>query len=147
LADTAGLRAAADALEAEGVARAERQVTEADLVIFVADTSAAWNERVYEDVRRGARRALIVAHNKCDLARQPADERPIGVEVSAKTGGGIEALLAEITKAIVPDPPRCGEAVPFTVKQVGVLEEVRNHLIKHDFVAARRHLLSLCGAL
>ena len=37
LIDTAGLHAASDALEAEGVARAESRIAAADLIVFVAD--------------------------------------------------------------------------------------------------------------
>src|SRR5262249_53229776 len=132
LADTAGLRAAADALEAEGVARAERQLAEADLVIFVTDTTAAWDCQLHEAVCRQAKRPPIVAHNKCDLAQPPADGRPNGIEISAKTCSGIEALLVAISQALVPHPPRRGEAVPFTVKQVAALQHVATSIARGD---------------
>jgi len=143
LADTAGLRVAADALEAEGVARAERQVADADLVIFVADTTAAWGGPLYDDVCRRAKRPPIVAHNKCDLAPPPADGRPRGIEISAKTGSGIEALLAAISPALAPDPPRRGEAVPFTIKHVAALQEAADSVVRGDPGAAMQRLRTL----
>jgi len=146
LADTAGLRAGADALEAEGVARAERQVAEADLVVFVADTTAAWDGALYEAVCRRAKGPPIVAHNKCDLAPPAAEGRPPGIRISAKTGSGIAALLAAIGTAIVPTPPRPGEAVPFTVKQVSILKGARHQLSNRDFVATYRVFASLRGS-
>src|SRR5207244_10480135 len=76
LIDTAGLREASDPLEAEGVARAENAVSAADLLIFVADTSAPWDDRLYQQLKCATRRRLpLVVHNKCDLAPVPADGR------------------------------------------------------------------------
>jgi tRNA modification GTPase len=125
--DTAGLRAAAGPIEAEGVARAEHRIEEADLVLFVADTTAAWDEAGYEHVARLASRRpeepnndarLIIVHNKIDIAGEPGSDRPAGIAVSAKTGAGLPALCGTISGALVPEPPLGGAAVPFHTKQV-----------------------------
>ncbi len=109
LIDTAGLREAGDAVEAEGVRRAERARREADLVLVVLDRSrpAEPEERdllEHPEIQGGR---VVVAANKCDLdaAWDPADRAPGAVEVSAKTGAGIEALRAELRARLVGEGP------------------------------------------
>ena len=74
LVDTAGLRRAADAVEAEGVGRAEELIARADLVVAL-DLDVPGALRV---------------HSKCDLARGD------GLNVSAVTGEGLDALKEAI---------------------------------------------------
>ena len=115
LADTAGLRAGQDDLEAEGVERARQQLAHANLVVLVFDVSEPWADEC-QRIYSGSQRALVV-HNKTDLPSHP-DERPEGLLVSAKTGLGHEALLSEISHRLLPNPPATGAAVPFTSFQV-----------------------------
>jgi tRNA modification GTPase len=103
LIDTAGLRDA-EGLEAEGIARAKRVLSEADLVLWVMDGS----EHPVTDVRDSP--GLLVVWNKSDLSHS---ERP-GLNVSAKTGSGIPALTSEIVRLLVSDPPSPGAAVPYS---------------------------------
>jgi tRNA modification GTPase len=67
LRDTAGLRVSADAIEAEGIARAKRAIGDAELVILVVDGSKPMgvDERAAIDLTQDA--ARIVLCNKCDL--------------------------------------------------------------------------------
>lgn len=89
LADTAGLRDAADEIEQEGIRRARRRAEEADLVlaVFAADTppdasTLAW-------VRPGT---LVVA-NKVDLAPAPGLIGGVApLALSARTGAGLDAV-------------------------------------------------------
>ncbi len=84
LVDTAGLRAAADPIEAEGVRRARAHAAAADLVIAVREAGAAPGD-VPPD-------ALRVA-NKIDLGGAV----PAGaLGVSAATGAGLAALRARL---------------------------------------------------
>lgn len=80
LVDTAGLRESSDAIEAEGVERAERLIADADVVLDLSRQGAATSG------------AVVAVHAKCDLGR--GDD---GVNVSALTGEG----LADLRKAIV----------------------------------------------
>jgi len=86
LVDTAGLRTAADAIEGEGVRRAEELIAQADVVLALGAC----------DLPRAAR--VLKVHAKCDLDanRDPA----AGVRVSAVTGEGLDdlrrALAAEL---------------------------------------------------
>ena len=97
LADTAGLRSdgAAGDIEREGMARARFQAGNADLVLHVVDASAPAADLAAgpaADVGADPGRVLTVA-NKTDLAPPP----PGGdLGVSARTGAGIDGLLAAI---------------------------------------------------
>ena len=79
LTDTAGLRAASDAVEAEGVERAEALIAKADLVVALdCDIPGA-----------------LRVHAKCDLDSHKGLN---GLSVSAKTGEGLETLKAAIAE-------------------------------------------------
>jgi tRNA modification GTPase len=145
LADTAGLRTPAGEIEAAGVARAEGAMAAADLILFVADTTAGWDAGLYASVAASAFRLLVV-HNKTDLAEVPADGRPAGMSVSAKTGDGIDSLCAAIAASLVPEPPLAQAAVPFTVEQVAALKSAAAHLEHGDAGGALRVLGSLLPA-
>jgi tRNA modification GTPase len=99
LADTAGLRQDAEAIEAEGVRRARAQAEMADIKLVVLD-GARWPE-IDPESRALLDQDCLVLLNKCDLlpGGAPAD---LGghrlVAVSAKTGEGIEILLAELER-------------------------------------------------
>ncbi len=93
-ADTAGLRdgEAAGEIEREGMARARFQAGNADLVLHVVDASVADAGGPAEDVGADPALVLTVA-NKTDLAPPPPGA---DFGVSARTGAGIDGLLAAI---------------------------------------------------
>jgi tRNA modification GTPase len=95
LIDTAGLRVAADTVEAEGVRRARNELGKADRVLYILDASAApdgeqWPQGV----------PLTLVYNKIDLTGTPprieASALPPRVFLSAKTGAGIDLLRAHL---------------------------------------------------
>jgi tRNA modification GTPase len=96
LADTAGLREAADEIEQEGIRRARRRAEEADLVLAVFAADARPDAETLAWVTPGA----LVLANKVDLAPAPeaiGGAAPLGV--SAKTGQGLDALRARLAEA------------------------------------------------
>lgn len=109
LIDTAGLRETEDPVEREGVRRARRIVAEADLALFLVDSARAAidaDHRAYEEVRG---RPHLLLLNKCDLPGAETGGEFRGEEirgvlsVSAKTGEGIDALLREMARELVPE--------------------------------------------
>jgi tRNA modification GTPase len=85
LIDTAGLRDTDDPVEAEGIARARRRASEADLVITMASTdSPGWLESPANSLR---------VFNKADMV-DPAALPAEALAVSAMTGRGLPALRA-----------------------------------------------------
>ncbi len=130
LADTAGLRDAADPIEAQGVALARARQREADLVVVVLDRSEPLRDpdravlAVHPD-------ALIVA-NKSDL---PAawDEATLGaLAVSAERGDGVEALVGAVAARLVPEAPPPGSGVPFRRIHARRLAGIRDRLVAGD---------------
>jgi len=89
VADTAGLRAAAEAVEAEGVRRALARAEAADLVLMLLDASA--------EAPPLEQRADLIVWNKADLKRRCGDGR---LAISLKTGEGLDALIARLTEMV-----------------------------------------------
>jgi len=141
LADTAGLRASGDAIEAEGVERALRQVRQADLVLLVCDVTADWS--MHEgDVLATAKRALVI-HHKCDLAEPPRDGRPVGLAVSSLSGDGIDKLCQQIAGGLVPNPPQPGEGIPINDRQTHWLKQALDAVQRNQSAAAKFALAEL----
>jgi len=84
LADTAGLRDSADAVESIGIDRAREAAARADIILYLLDASASAEPVPYPD-------ALIV-YTKTDLAPAP----PGALGISAKTGEGVDLLLSRL---------------------------------------------------
>jgi len=83
------------------------QVIEADLVVHVVDSAGpeldarrAVVESILEELGAAGRPRLVV-YNKCDV-EGAAEAPPAGLSVSARTGEGIEALIAAFDRAFTP---------------------------------------------
>ena len=116
LVDTAGIREAKDAVEREGIRRAAQQVSEADIILFILDSTRELTEedelaaqRVSElsDVRAGR---CFVLDNKVDLEnlRQSKGSRTpkafaaaTSEEVSAKTKFGLNKLCGRLSQLVL----------------------------------------------
>ena len=107
LADTAGLRQASEAVEAEGVRRALARARSADLVLLLLDGSAA---DPMAGIPPGTRCDLTV-WNKSDL---PWPARREGLTLSLKTGEGLDAVIAAITAKVRERLDSPGEAPVLT---------------------------------
>jgi tRNA modification GTPase len=104
LVDTAGLREARDAIEAEGVARARQATRVAALSLVVIDRATPIGDEDRQLLASAG--PIVVVLNKSDLPRAwlPADlPTPSGVacvDVSALTGEGIDDVRAAILDAL-----------------------------------------------
>ncbi len=143
LADTAGLRDAAG-LEVEGVERAQRQVAEADLIVWVMDATAGQPvEMTAQDRPAKAPRTqmLLVVINKID--RPPAwdlSRFPDAIRVSAITGEGVPGLGAAISRRLVPVAPAPEAAIAFTPKLADLIVAAHFALIRGRTADAARLL-------
>lgn len=106
LSDMAGLRAAADALEAEGVRRARGALAAADVIVWLTPADAAAEDVAAPPGRRPGQ-MLVRVLSKCDLAgaAPPGD----ALALSAATGAGLDALVARLA-ALAGDLCAAGEA-------------------------------------
>ncbi len=97
LADTAGLREAADGIEAEGVRRALARAEEADLRLAVAEAGGDIPASLTGAMREGD----LLVRSKADLVRQTAAYGERGsFGVSALTGEGMPELLSLLTRRV-----------------------------------------------
>lgn len=102
LLDTAGIRSTEDVVEQIGVERARKQAEDADLILYVADSSQVLDESDEEILKLLEGKKALVLLNKSDLAPvitpQIMRERtghPVLV-ISAKEGAGIQELEEKI---------------------------------------------------
>lgn len=98
LIDTAGLRSDPDQIEAEGIRRAKEALRTADAALWIQDaTTSAIDEGPGEELPENI--PVVIVRNKIDLTDETTashngdDSR---VLISAKTGAGLDALVAKI---------------------------------------------------
>jgi tRNA modification GTPase len=108
LVDTAGLRAANDAIEEIGVARARDQLELADVILWLGAPDEA----------PGAERAILV-HAKADLGGAVP---PGALPVSAKTGSGLDALVRRVIGASADLLPSAGEVALNRRQRANIIE-------------------------
>lgn len=126
LLDTAGLRISDDLVEKEGIKRAWAELSRADCVILVIDSSV---EEQYEALILEIKLALpdhipiILVYNKIDKIGKPASKEGHILHLSLKTQEGLTLLKDEI-KSVVGYQPQEGQ-----------------------FLARRRHLEALDKAM
>ena len=92
LVDTAGLRSADDAIEAEGIRRARNELARADLALVVLDARDPDGGRAAVAADLGGVPQVLWLHNKADLLTAPASLGDDALAVSARTGEGMAAL-------------------------------------------------------
>ncbi len=96
--DTAGIRSTEDIIEKIGVEKAKRYLEEADLIIYVVDSSVPLDENDLEIIGMVKERRCIVLYNKSDLyseisiedLRQKLDEDTFIIKTSTKENRGID---------------------------------------------------------
>jgi tRNA modification GTPase len=97
LVDTAGVREAADRIEAEGIQRTVRQIEAADLLLEIADASRPKPEDAVFPA--SAAKHLLVL-NKTDLGEHPSWEGTEAVRLSCGTGEGFDHLSEKIRDSL-----------------------------------------------
>jgi tRNA modification GTPase len=143
LADTAGLREAFDPVESIGIERSRREQEQADLIVLVLDRSLPLESIDHELIATNS--TVLLAVNKSDLppawhAGDLSVQSRAIVTVSAETDEGLIDLIEMISRSLVPEPPRHGEAVPFRAEQVDQLCQIRASLLSGDRAAGTNQL-------
>ncbi len=146
LIDTAGMRDTVDVVEQEGVSRARDTIQVADLVIVVLDRSRPLNDDDRDLLTATGPRPRVIVLNKVDLppsARQPSDElqgggsacareesdeppRGTPVELSAKTGAGLDRLIETIAATLSSSEPLRDEPQITNTRHIVLLERARD---------------------
>lgn len=109
LIDTAGIREAGDMAEAEGIRRSRAAMDQAEIVILVLDGSEPLHASDMELASETAQRKSLLVINKSDLpgAWTAGDAGLSGravINLSARTGEGVQALMEAISALAVRDP-------------------------------------------
>lgn len=98
LVDTAGLREDPDLIEAEGIRRAREALQKADAALWIQDATVAVDQNhIGEPLPAGL--SVTIVRNKIDITDESPGrvrDEPATINVSAKTGAGIDALRAYI---------------------------------------------------
>jgi tRNA modification GTPase len=125
--DTAGLRAAEDEAEAEGVRRARLALDTADLAIVMLDRSGPLDCEDEELLAETASRLRITVANKLDLPPAwPLDRAGTdAIELSLVTGEGLEAVRRAIGHAILNCDDRHETPAITNVRHEALLERAR----------------------
>jgi tRNA modification GTPase len=127
LVDTAGLRDAGTAVEAEGVRRARLAAADAALTVLVLDRSQPLGAEHRDLLRASHNSPRLVVANKTDLppAWSPAE---LGVdrvcEVSARTGDGLGTLRTGIAGALGRERPEIDVPRVTNVRHIMLLKDV-----------------------
>lgn len=104
LMDTAGIRETEDSVEKIGVEKALESIKNANLILYVVDSSVPLNDSDFEIIENIKNKNVIVLLNKADLSTVVTEtmmkEYCNGeiLSFSAKTGAGLEDLENKITK-------------------------------------------------
>ncbi len=104
--DTAGIRETDDIVEKIGVDKAKKYLADADLVIYVVDTSTKLDDNDYEIMELLKGRQAIVLMNKSDLnalttiddVRTHVDKDCNIISISAKEQTGIDELAETVSR-------------------------------------------------
>ena len=133
LIDTAGVRETTDVVEQEGVSRAKAAVGVADLTIVLLDRSRPLSTDDYELLGVTASRPRVVVWNKIDLPpSQPLEPLdPVeAVAISAKTGVGIDRLIAAIGKTLGSGEALRDRPQVTNVRHTALLERAKESLAR-----------------
>lgn len=97
LIDTAGLRESEDAIEVEGMRRAEREIASADRVLYLIDATVEGTDILPPEL--SSARAVTRVFNKVDIAFNRAREIDAHY-ISARTGAGCDELRLHLKQMV-----------------------------------------------
>lgn len=128
--DTAGLRESDDRVEKEGVRRAQAEAQRADRVLLLVDAHADGREMIAAlRAELPADVPVTLVRNKIDMSGHPpgGDKgRPDALNISAKTGAGIDALRDHL-KIIMGYREVEGGAFSARRRHLDALQRARQH--------------------
>ncbi|TQV71065.1 tRNA uridine-5-carboxymethylaminomethyl(34) synthesis GTPase MnmE [Aliikangiella marina] len=107
--DTAGLRQATDKVEQIGIARASKEIEQADRVLLVVDSTDGEINQVAQEIKQYIDPAIhlppiTLVKNKCDLTNQApelqATDSEVVVTLSASNGDGLGLLKTHLKDVV-----------------------------------------------
>ena len=101
ISDTAGIRETVDSVEQEGMRRTHLAMESSDLLLLLVDARSGIDDVERSILKQFQDQSVLVVSNKIDLLTTPVNDPEIDVQISAKTGKGIETLQQKIKEHIV----------------------------------------------
>ena len=133
--DTAGIRDTEDVVEKIGVDKAKKYVKDADLIIYVVDSSTALDENDFEIMELLRNKTAVVLMNKSDLQPVTTAEEvkshldKIVISISAKEQVGIDTLEETIKELFFHGEVTFNDEVYITnIRHKTALQEALNSL-------------------
>lgn len=158
--DTAGLRETDNAIEQEGIRRAQQEIKKADAILLLIDSSQNEAAALESFLPEGVKLTRI--HNKIDLTDRPPGIIETGqqteIYLSVKTGQGMELLkqhlkqsmgfastTADVFTARTRHLEALGKALEFTENALANLNLNQAELVAEDLRQAQNSLSEITG--
>ncbi len=100
LVDTAGLRSTNDEVEKEGVERTYKAIHSADLVLYIFDSRDTGNPKTEIKKYLSDEINYMLIRNKIDLCDKKSNRNIKTLDISAKTGEGVDELVKKIKQIL-----------------------------------------------
>lgn len=137
--DTAGIRKSDDIVEQIGVEKAKKYTADADLVIFVLDSSVPLDQNDYDIMEMIREKKCIILFNKTDMEslvsfddlKDKTDDSHIMIKISAKENTGIDDFEKAVEKMFFQGKIRENDEVMITnMRHKEALLEVKESLLQ-----------------
>ena len=137
--DTAGIRKSDDIVEQIGVEKAKKYTADADLVIYVLDSSVPLDQNDYDIMEMIREKKCIILFNKTDMEslvsfddlKDKTDDSHIMIKISAKENTGIDDFEKAVEKMFFQGKIRENDEVMFTnMRHKEALLEVKESLLQ-----------------
>lgn len=103
LIDSAGIRDSSDAVEIVGINRSKDMIKQADIVLYIIDSSAPLEQEDFDTLKLVSDKNTILIVNKCDLKQNvKIEDLPVNekLKISAKTGFGVDVLKEKLLEYV-----------------------------------------------
>ena len=137
--DTAGIRKSDDIVEQIGVEKAKKYTADADLVIYVIDSSVPLDQNDYDIMEMIREKKCIILFNKTDMEslvsfddlKDKTDDSHIMIKISAKENTGIDDFEKAVEKMFFQGKIRENDEVMITnMRHKEALLEVKESLLQ-----------------
>lgn len=137
--DTAGIRKSDDIVEQIGVEKAKKYTADADLVIYVLDSSVPLDQNDYDIMEMIREKKCIILFNKTDMEslvsfddlKDKTDDSHIMIKISAKENTGIDDFEKTVEKMFFQGKIRENDEVMITnMRHKEALLEVKESLLQ-----------------
>ena len=137
--DTAGIRKSDDIVEQIGVEKAKKYTADADLVIYVLDSSVPLDQNDYDIMEMIREKKCIILFNKTDMEslvsfddlKDKTDDSHIMIKISAKENTGIDDFEKAVEKMFFQGKIRENDEVMVTnMRHKEALLEVKESLLQ-----------------